>query len=309
MKRLAQTSALVVLLAGPAAVSGADKPQIVNVWPGKVPGETGQVGKEKFLEQKSRDRPVKLLTNVSTPTLTIYRPARDKGTGASVLICPGGGYHILAWDLEGEEVAAWLNSIGVTGIILKYRVPRRPDQPKDKPPLGPLQDAQRALSLVRSKAGQWQLDPKRIGILGFSAGGHLAASASTNFDRRAYPAMDEVDRVSCRPDFTVLVYPAYLIAQGKDELATDIRARKDCPPAFFAHASDDPIKSDNSVLMYLALKHAGVPAELHIYARGGHGFGLRASEYPCSAWPRQCADWMKAQGFLRAARNPRHNNK
>src|SRR5262249_54892297 len=157
----------------------------------------------------------------SKPTLTIFRPAKEKDTGASVVICPGGGYHILAWDLEGEEVAGWLNSIGVTGIVLKYRVPRRPDQPRDAPPIGPLQDAQRAVSLPRSKAKEWGLDRRRIGILGFSAGGHLSAWAATNFDRRAYDAIDDADKESCRPDFAVLVYPAYLLAKGKDELAAD----------------------------------------------------------------------------------------
>src|SRR5262249_20395631 len=150
---------------------------------------------------------VKRLTNVSKPTLTVFRPEKDKDTGAAVLIAPGGGYNILAWDLEGEEVAAWLNSIGVTGIVLKYRVPRRPDEPRDKPPLGPQQDAQRAMSVVRSKAKEWGIDPKRIGMLGFSAGGHLTAATATNFDKRTYEAIDDTDRVSSRPDFAVLVYP------------------------------------------------------------------------------------------------------
>jgi acetyl esterase/lipase len=275
-----------------------EKPPVLDVWPGKVPGETGQVGEEKVSESKPGEKLVKRLTNVSKPTITVYRPAKDKDTGAAVLICPGGGYNILAWDLEGEEVATWLNRIGVTGIVLKYRVPRRPGQPSDKPPVGPLQDAQRALSLVRSKAGDWGLDPRRIGILGFSAGGHLSASVSCNFDRRAYEPIDAVDKTSCRPDFAVLVYPAYLLAKGSDELAADIRVRKECPPTFFAHAADDPIKADNSVQMFRALRRAGVTAELHVYASGGHGFGLRPSKHPCSTWPERCADWMRSQGLL-----------
>ena len=205
---------------------------------------------------------------------------------------------ILAWDLEGEEVAAWLRSLGVTGIVLKYRVPRRPDQAKDNPPLGPLQDAQRAMSLVRSKAGEWNLDPKRIGILGFSAGGHLAAATATNFDRRAYETIDDVDKISCRPDFAVLIYPAYLIVKDKDELAPDIRVSKETPQIFLAHASNDSVKANNSVQMYLALKRAGVPSELHIYATGGHGFGLRPGPSPCSTWPERCGDWLRNQGFL-----------
>jgi CubicO group peptidase (beta-lactamase class C family)/acetyl esterase/lipase len=286
-------------LAVAALRPAGEKHQVLSVWPGKVPGENGQIGEEKVQESRPNEKPVKRLTNVSKPTITIFRPARDKDTGAAVVICPGGGYNILAWDLEGEEVASWLNSVGVTGIVLKYRVPRRPDQPRDKPPLGPLQDAQRALSLVRSRAGEWGLDPQRIGILGFSAGGHLAAAAATNFDKRAYEPVDDIDKVSCRPDFAVLVYPAYLIARGKDELSPDIRVRKECPPMFLVHAGDDPISAENSVRMYLALKRVGVKAELHVYASGGHGFGLRPSRQPCSTWPQRCADWMRSQGILK----------
>ena len=218
MKRLLLAAALIAsCFVVPGAVCAQGAPQkalTLDVWPGKAPGDTGEIAPEKELESKPGKPSVKRITNVSRPTLTVFRPAKDKDTGAAVVIAPGGGYNILAWDLEGEEVAAWLNSVGVTGIVLKYRVPRRPDQPKDKPPIGPLQDAQRALSLVRSKAPEWGIDPKRIGILGFSAGGHLTAAAATNFDKRAYESIDTVDKVSCRPDFAVLVYPAYLIAKG-----------------------------------------------------------------------------------------------
>jgi acetyl esterase/lipase len=301
MSRNAASLTLLVVLTVVSSAGSAEKPAVLDVWPGKPPGETKLIGEEKMEESKG----VKRISNVSKPTLTIFRPAKDKDTGAAVVICPGGSYSILAWDLEGEEVAAWLNSIGVTGIVLKYRVPRRPDQPKDKPPLGPLQDAQRAMSLVRSKADEWHLDAKRIGILGFSAGGHLAASVSTNFDKRAYEAMDDIDKVSCRPDFTVLVYPAYLLTKDGKDLAPEIRVRKECPPTFFAHANDDPIKPDNSARLYLALKRAGVPAELHIYSSGGHGFGLRATEKPCSTWPKRCTEWLRAQGALKAT--PRAN--
>jgi acetyl esterase/lipase len=291
-----------VLLAGlVSAGQAADAPLVLDVWPGKAPGETGTIGEEKILESKPGEKQVKRLTNISKPTLTVFRAPKDKDTGAAVVICPGGGYNILAWDLEGEEVAAWLNSLGVTGIVLKYRVPRRPDQPKDQPPIGPLQDAQRALSLVRSKASELGLDSKRIGILGFSAGGHLAAAASTNFDKRAYEAIDDIDKLSSRPDFAVLVYPAYLVEKDKDQLTPQIRVTKDTPPTFFAHASNDGVKSDNSVIMYLALKRAGVAAELHVYTSGGHGFGLRPSEQPCSTWPQRCGEWLKAQGILKPA--------
>jgi acetyl esterase/lipase len=270
----------------------------IPLWPGKAPGETGDVGEEKFLEQKPGEKPVKRLTNISKPTLTVFRPDRDKDTGAAVVIAPGGGYNILAWDLEGEEVAAWLNSIGVTGIVLKYRVPRRPDDARDKPPLRALMDAQRAISLVRVKSREWGINPRRIGMLGFSAGGHLTAATATNFDKRSYDALDDTDKESCRPDFAILIYPGYLVEKDSDRLAADMRVSAQTPPTFLAHAGDDRMSPENSVRFYLALKKAGVPADLHIYASGGHGFGLRPSEHPCSTWPQRCAEWMRNQKFL-----------
>jgi acetyl esterase/lipase len=300
---LRNSTALLVGLALAAVVSAADGPPVLNVWPGKVPGEKGAVGEEHFVEPKAGQKStVKRLTNVSKPTLTIFRPEKSKDTGAAVVIAPGGGYSILAWDLEGEEVARWLNSIGVTGIVLKYRVPRRPDDRKDKPPVGPLQDAQRALSLVRSKAAELGIDPKRIGMLGFSAGGHLTAATSTNFDRRAYEPIDAVDKVSCRPDFTVLIYPAYLVAKDKTELSPEIRVSAETPPTFLIHAGDDGVSAENSVRYYLALKQAKVPAELHVYASGGHGFGLRPSAHPASTWPKRCEEWLKSRGLLEPAK-------
>lgn len=280
------------------ALHAQDKPLVLEVWPGKAPGETGAIGAEKFLDQKPGEKPVKRLTNVTRPTISVYRPTKVKDTGAAVVIAPGGGYNILAWDLEGEEVAEWLNSIGVTGIVLKYRVPRRPDDPKDGAPIGALQDAQRALSLVRSKADDWKIDPHRIGMLGFSAGGHLTAALATNNEKRVYEPIDGIDKVSCRPDFAVLIYPGGVLEKGKDTLRSDIRVTKDTPPMFFAHASNDPVSVENSVALYLALKQAKVPAEMHLYASGGHGFGLRKSDQPCSTWPQTCADWMRGRGVL-----------
>jgi len=271
----------------------AEKPLTLDVWPGPAPDEKGDLGEEKVLPPRKGEVPVKRLTNVTRPTITLYRPDRAADTGASVVICPGGGYHILAIDKEGDEVAAWLNSIGVTGIVLKYRVPARKDQPRH---LAPLQDAQRAVSLVRSRAEAWKLDPQRIGILGFSAGGHLAAAASTNFDRRQYEPIDEVDKVPCRPDFTVLVYPAYLVKEEK--LSPEIRVNAKTPPAFFVHAGNDRISPENSICTYLALRRSGVAAELHVFGAGGHGFGLRPSEHAVSGWPRLCGRWMKSQGLL-----------
>lgn len=278
----------------------AHGPEVIDVWPGPPPGETTPVGPESLMSSKPEELCQKKVTNVSRPTLAIFRPSKDLDTGAAVVIAPGGGYHIVAYDLEGEEVAAWLNSIGVTAAILKYRVPRRPGTPSDRPPVSALMDAQRAVSLLRSKAGGMGIDPGRIGMLGFSAGGHLTAWAATNHDRRAYPTLDAVDEVLCRPDFAVLIYPAYLQkAKGSTELSPEVRVDARTPPCFFAHAWDDPISPENSVSMFLALKRAGTPADLHVFAAGGHGFGLRASDKPCSTWPARCADWLKQQGWLR----------
>jgi acetyl esterase/lipase len=216
-----------------------------------------------------------------------------------MLICPGGGYWNLYWQLEGEEVAAWLNSIGVTGIILKYRVPRRPDEPKGEPARRPLQDAQRAVSLVRSKAGEWGIDRQRIGIIGFSAGGHLAIATATSFDRRAYEPADEIDKISCRPDFAIPVYSGYLKAKDADEIAPGLRIPTNTPPVFLVHGSDDIVSPpEHSLFMYLALKRAGVPTELHIYARTAHDFGVRKSDQPYSQWIESCVHWLRYLGFL-----------
>ncbi len=308
MKQIAVTAALFVCLGFTCPGVAGDKPLVLDVWPGKAAeDDAGNIGAEKFFELKVAGKPyrvagkpTKWLTNVTKPTLTVYRPAKDKDTGAAVLICPGGGYHNLAWDLEGEEVAAWLNSLGVTGILLKYRVPRRPGDVKGQPAAGPLKDAQRAVSLVRSKAKEWGIDPKRIGMIGFSAGAHLTGSAATNFDKRAYESIDAIDEVSCRPDFGILAYPDWLKLKDRDELAPGIRVSAKTPPLFFVHASDDAVsKVDNSVVMYLALKRAGVPAELHAYASGGHGFAVRQGANPCTAWTRSCADWLRDRGFLK----------
>jgi acetyl esterase/lipase len=287
--------------------SAAEPAQVVAIWPGNAPDEPGTIGEEKSLMSPALDRkqvevtePTKLLSNVTKPTLTIYRPAKEKDTGAAVVICPGGGYWNLYWQLEGEEVAAWLNSIGVTGIILKYRVPRRPDEPKGEPARRPLQDAQRAISLVRSKAKEWGIDPERIGIVGFSAGGHLAIATATNFDERKYEAIDEIDKVSCRPDFAIPVYSGYLKAKESDELAPGLRVPTGTPPVFLVHGSDDIISPpEHSVFMYVALKRAGVPAELHIYATAAHDFGVRRSDHPYATWTESCAKWMRYHGFLK----------
>jgi len=288
-------------------VAGADDSLVVEIWPGKVPDESGNIGPEKFRMSPKLDRkqvevtdPTQMITGVTKPTITIHRPVKDKDTGTAMLICPGGGYWNLYWQLEGEEVATWLNSIGVTGIILKYRVPRRPDEPKSEPARRPLQDAQRALSLVRRKAREWGIAPQRIGLVGFSAGGHLAIATATSFDKRTYDPIDDIDKISCRPDFAIAVYSGYLKAADKDELAPGLRIPAGTPPIFLAHGGADIVSPpEHSVLMYLALKRAGVPAELHIYATATHDFGVRASDHPCSTWTESCATWLRHQGFLK----------
>jgi acetyl esterase/lipase len=293
-------------------VVAAENPQVVELWPGKVPDETGNLGAERSLMSPKLDRkqvevtePTGMVTNVSRPTITIYRPAKDKDAGTAVLICPGGGYWNLYWQLEGEEVAAWLNSLGATGIILKYRVPRRPDEPKGVPARRPLQDAQRAVSLVRSRAAEWGINPNQIGMVGFSAGGHLAIATATNFDKRTYAPVDDVDKTSCRPDFAIMAYSGYLKPKDKDELSPGLHVPAGTPPVFLVHGGADIVSPpEHSVVMYLALRRAGVPAELHIYATAAHDFGVRPSDHPCSTWTQACATWLRHQGFLKPIERP-----
>jgi acetyl esterase/lipase len=277
--------------------SSAVEPKVVPLWTKEAPGDAGQkIGPERNIEAKG-GRETRRLTDISTPTLSVYQPQNPNGT--AVVIAPGGGYGILAWDLEGLEVAEWFNKQGVTAFVLKYRVPRRPGSPGNGAPPQALHDGQRAISLVRHQAKEFNVNPDKIGILGFSAGGHLAAWTSTNFEKRSYEATDEADKVSCRPDFSILIYPAYL-ADGNElgKLKPDITVTEKTPPAFLVHAYDDPVTPESSIRYFQALKKAKVSAELHIYSKGGHGYGLRPDDKPVSAWPTRCQEWMKAQGLL-----------
>lgn len=297
----AALSLAIVLCAAPTALA-TDKPLVVELWPGKVPDEKGDIGPETVrmspkLTKKEVEvtEPTRMITNVSKPTITIYRPAKEKDTGTAMIICPGGGYWNLFWELEGEEVAAWLNSIGVTGIILKYRVPRRPDEPKGIPARRPLQDAQRAVSLVRSKAKEWGIDPERIGMIGFSAGGHLALVTATGFEKRTYEPVDEIDKISCRPDFAISAYTGYM-----KEIVPTLAIPTKTPPIFLVHGGADIISPpEHSVAAYRALQRAKIPVELHIYANAAHDFAVRTSDQPCSGWTLLCAAWLRQQGFLR----------
>jgi acetyl esterase/lipase len=305
MKKISALVLLVGALSSRFVVAG-DSPQVIDLWPGKVPDESDAIGPERVVMSPVLDRKqvevtesTRMLTGVSKPSITIYRPSGDRSNGTAVVICPGGGYWNLYWQLEGEEVARWLNSLGATGIILKYRVPRRPDEPKAEPARRPLQDAQRAVCLVRNRAKELGIDPHRIGIMGFSAGGHLAIATATGFERRTYDSIDDIDKISSRPDFAVLVYPGYLKAKDKDELAPGLNIPQSTPPVFLAHGGADLISPpEHSVLMYLALRKANVPAELHVYAGAAHDFGVRHSDQPCSAWTDSCVAWLKHMGFL-----------
>jgi acetyl esterase/lipase len=304
MRRIAFAPSLLVGLIVTLPAIAAE-PLVIDVWPGKTPGDVGINGQETSRIHKSPlVGPTKLITNVTKPTLTIYQPARDKNTGTAMVICPGGGYWDLYWELEGEEVAAWLNSVGMTGIILKYRCPRRPGDVRGEPPLGPQLDAQRAMSLVRSRAAEWGIDPKRIGMVGFSAGGHLALATATGFAKRLYEPIDAVDEVSCRPDFAVMCYSGYLKAKDKDEISPALHIPADTPPIFLAHASDDKesyggSNAEHSAFMYVALKRAGIPTELHIYATGDHDFGVRQNDKLPSSWTQLCVNWLRSQGLLK----------
>ncbi len=306
-RSLATTSAMhlrslaLALAISIAAHTQAADPTPMNLWPGQAPGETKTLAPEADLTKTSENfvagRRLIRLGNVSTPTLTVYRPAPDKDTGAAVLVCPGGGYHILAMDLEGTEVCEWLNSIGVTGVLLKYRVPRRDGLPSHA---APLQDAQRAMGMVRQQAKALGIDPKRIGVLGFSAGGHLAAALSNIYQERTYPLVDDSDKESCRPDFSVLIYPAYLTKDNQGEiLAPEMTVSSNTPPTFIAMAQDDPVKVENALVYFKALKDAKVPAAMHLYPTGGHGYGLRRTEQDVTTWPDRAADWMRSNGWLK----------
>lgn len=278
----------------------AAEPRTLPLWPGAAPGETGKLPPESDTTTEKDNliagRRLIRLGNVSDPTITIYSPAPEKNTGAAVVVCPGGGYYILAMDLEGTEVCAWLNSIGVTGVLLKYRVPAQEPARRG----APLQDAQRALGLVRSMAGEIGVDPQRIGVLGFSAGGHLSARLSNAHAARTYPRVDAADDVSCRPDFTVLVYPGGLVEEGEAHaIPANVAPGAQTPPAFLVMAQDDPVRVEHVIYYYGALQRAKVPAELHIYPQGGHGYGLRRTELPVTSWPDRVTDWLTAGGWLK----------
>lgn len=273
---------------------------VVVLWPDGAPGPRTATGPEHNTttasDRQVAGRPVDRPGDVSVPTLSLFAAPQSDNSGAAVVVFPGGGYSELAIDLEGTEPCAWLNSIGVNCILLKYRVPHTGPYPKSA---AALQDAQRAMGLVRQNAAAWHIDPNRIGVLGFSAGGHLAAALSTHDQQRLYPAVDAADRLSCRPDFDLLIYPGYLtVPDNSLAVNPDLPVTSAVAPTFLVQAEDDPVHVENAISYFLALKKAGVPAELHVYAQGGHGYGLRPTGLPITHWPVQAATWLHTIGIL-----------
>jgi acetyl esterase/lipase len=305
----------------------------VPIWPGAVPDAQPvagpEVAKTTGKEFLVAGKPAVGVSNVSRPTMSVYSPI-GKNTGAAVVVFPGGGYLDLAIDLEGTEVCDWLTSKGITCVLLKYRVPGEPGYPKPAPypksgpyPESPmaLEDAQRTMGLIRFHAAEWHIDPHKVGVLGFSSGGHLSAAISTHFERRLYPAVDSADKESCRPDFAVAIYPGHLsiaaaewdAKQGAKKfvlhypatadrdlgLNPDVPVTNQTPPTFLLQAEDDHVDNVNdSLAYYIALKNAGVPVEMHLYAQGGHAFGLRRTELPITRWPQLVDTWLGTIGMI-----------
>lgn len=302
----------------------------VQIWPGRPPDPQPvagvEIAKRTGKEFLVAGRPAIGVTNVSQPTMTVYSP-NGKNTGAAVLVFPGGGYQVLAIDLEGTEVCDWLTAKGITCVLLKYRVTDVGEYPKSGPyPESPmaLEDAQRTMRLVRLHAAQWHIDPHKIGVLGFSSGGHLVVAMSTNFRKRLYPHLDAADEESCRPDFAVAIYPGHLsysaaewdaeqglrkfvlpppgplaLADKDLGLNPDLHVTRNTPPTFLLQAEDDHVDSVyDSLAYYIALQRAGVPVEMHLYAQGGHAFGLRRTKLPITEWPQLVERWLRTIGMI-----------
>jgi acetyl esterase/lipase len=278
----------------------------VAIWPGTAPDAQPVAGPESMATDKDSviaGKPYLSVSNVAQPTMTVYSPT-GKNTGVAVVVFPGGGYQILAIDLEGTEICDWLTSRGIAAVLLKYRVPIKRVGPYGESRQA-LQDAQRTLGLVRFHAAEWHIDPHKIGVIGFSAGGHMVAATSTHYDERSYPAVDAADKVSCRPDFAIALYPGHLWVEDPDDDKDEVRLNPNVPvdgntpPTFILQATNDPVDSiNNSLVYYLALKKAKVPVEMHLYAQGGHGFGLRPTALPITRWPQLVETWLGTIGMI-----------
>ena len=282
---------LVVLTMGMNVWAGTN---VLKLWAGAAPDETQRFGEERDTTAPSGNkvggRPVIRLGNVTEPTVTIYPAPREKANGAAVLVCPGGGYSILAMDLEGTEIAGWLNSAGLTACVLKYRVPVREGRERYA---APLQDAQRAMGLIRQKAKDLAIDIEKVGVMGFSAGAHLSAVLSNHSDERTYNVVDDADQLSSRPDFVMLIYPGYL-ANKQGVVSPELTISSNTPPTFIVQTQDDSVPVEGALAYYAALKAAKVPVEMHLYAKGGHGYGMRPSDNAVAEWPRLAERWFRS---------------
>lgn len=263
--------------------SSAQQKVIIKLWPGTVPGETEAKHEPVVTDNKSGN--VTRITDITDPAIIVFPANSNNNNGAGVVVCPGGGYSILAIDKEGYEIAAWLNKLGFTAAVLQYRVPKKQE--------GALQDVQRAIRIMRSKGAKWNMNPDKLGVMGFSAGGSLSARASTLYNEKTYPKVDEMDDLSCRPDFALLIYPAYLDQGENRSLTPELRVDANTPPSFIFQSADDRLA--NSSLVYAgALRDANVPVELHLVPTGGHGYGMRLGNEAAETWPDLAKKWLTA---------------
>ena len=261
----------------------SQKNELIYLWPGKVPGEIKE--KQPPVLATSKNDNILRFAEVTNPAIEVFLPDQATKNGSAVIVCPGGGYGILAYDLEGTEIAAWLNKLGITAFVLQYRIPNKKE--------GALQDIQRAIRLVRNNAVQWNLDPLKIGVMGFSAGGSLSARASTLFNKKTYLPVDKSDSLSCRPSFTMLIYPAYLDQGPNLTLTSELELSKDVPPIFIFQTADDPY-GNSALVMAGALRNAKLPVELHFLSTGGHGYGLRPGKIAAETWPLLAEKWLNS---------------
>jgi len=285
----------------------------IPIWPGTPPDSDSPTKSESATITSGKDivagKPYTWVENVTRPTLTLYSP-KTNNTGAAIVVFPGGGYKGLAIDLEGSEICDWLTSRGITCVLLKYRVPDSGPHHDDKcdcradakAPMA-LEDAQRTLGLVRHHAAEWHIDPHKIGVIGFSAGGHMVADISTHWGKRLYPTIDDADKESCRPDFAAAIYPGHMLEKTTKEfeLNPTLPVSKETPPTFLLQSVKDPVDDvQNSLVYFIALKKAGVSVEMHLYAEGGHGFGLRRTQLAITEWPQLLEAWMHSIQILPA---------
>jgi len=274
--------------------------ETLRLWPGIAPGDEGlSLPPEQDIttpeHRTAGGRRITRIGNVTVPTLTVYPAPAETNTGTAVIVCPGGGYNYVATDIEGTEICTWLNSLGVTGVLLKYRTPPRPGVDRH---VLPLQDAQRAMGLLRQQADRLGINPARIGIMGFSAGAHLAAVLSNNFAARTYARLDDADDLSCRPDFALLLYPGSIRQSDGRPNPEVTPAAGPTPPTFLAMTQDDSVGVENAIVYYAALHAAGVPTTMHLYPTGGHGYGLRDDGHRVTQWGDRAAEWLADLGLL-----------